>query len=235
VSEFATVSKKTKGYDAGKRINGRKTFGIVDTLGLLMAVVVVAASLSDNAGGITVADRARQRSARFAQLWCDSGFKRTFIEHCRNHHVGVEVVNRIHPGRLSMKDSRSSSTSWTGARVPRHRTSASSKSAENRRVTQEAGGVGDLSLKPDPKASETYGQLDLKLKSNPPTNTPSFGSDDRMTQLTKLTEMKQAGLLTDEEFTTPRRSSQASRGHVERVGAASSSCDRPWRRERLPT
>lgn len=30
----ATVSKETKGYDAGKRINGRKTFGIVDTLGL---------------------------------------------------------------------------------------------------------------------------------------------------------------------------------------------------------
>ena len=90
-------SKETKGFDAGKKINGRKTFGIVDTLGLLMAVAVVAASTSDNAGGITVADRARNRSARFAQLWCDSGFKRTFIEHCRNHHVGVEVVNRIHP------------------------------------------------------------------------------------------------------------------------------------------
>ena len=96
----ATVSKKTKGYDAGKRINGRKTFGIVDTLGLLMAVVVVAASTSDNVGGITVADRARQRSARFAKLWCDSGFKRSFIEHCRSHHVGVEVVKRIHPGRF---------------------------------------------------------------------------------------------------------------------------------------
>ncbi len=96
----ATVSKKTKGFDAGKRINGRKTFGIVDTLGLLMAVVVVAASTSDNIGGITVADHARHRSSRFAQLWCDSGFKRTFIEHCRCHHVGVEVVNRIHPGRF---------------------------------------------------------------------------------------------------------------------------------------
>ena len=94
----ATVSKETKGYDAGKRINGRKTFGIVDTLGLLMAVVVVAASTSDNTGGMSVSDRARERSARFAKLWCDSGFKRTFIEHCRNHHIGVEVVKRIHPG-----------------------------------------------------------------------------------------------------------------------------------------
>jgi transposase len=94
------VSKTTKGFDAGKKINGRKTFGIVDTLGLLIAVAVVAASISDNVGGITVSDRARGRSARFAKLWCDAGFKRSFIEHCRNHHVGVEVVNRIHPGQF---------------------------------------------------------------------------------------------------------------------------------------
>ena len=58
-----TVPKKTKGYDAGKRVHGRKTFGIVDTFGLLMAVAVVAASLSDNVGGIVAADRARDRSA----------------------------------------------------------------------------------------------------------------------------------------------------------------------------
>jgi transposase len=91
-----TVGSATKGYDAGKKISGRKTFGIVDTLGLLVAITVVAASTSDNVGGIVVADRARDRSGRFAKLWCDAGFKRTFIEHCRSHHVGVEVVNRIH-------------------------------------------------------------------------------------------------------------------------------------------
>ena len=88
-----TVSKKTKGYDAGKKVNGRKTFGVVDTLGLLMAVVVVAASLSDNVGGITVADRARDRSARFAKLWCDSGSSARSSSTAGSHHVGVEVVN----------------------------------------------------------------------------------------------------------------------------------------------
>lgn len=97
VRAASTVPKTSKGFDAGKKINGRKTFGIVDTLGLLMAITVVAASASDNAGGIVVADLARQRSSRFAKLWCDGGFKRTFIEHCRHHHVGVEVVNKIHP------------------------------------------------------------------------------------------------------------------------------------------
>ena len=61
VRATATVSREAKGFDAGKKINGRKTFGIVDTLGLLMAVVVVAASTSDNVGGITVTDPARDR------------------------------------------------------------------------------------------------------------------------------------------------------------------------------
>jgi putative transposase len=106
VRASSTVSKKTKGYDAGKKINGRKTFGVVDTLGLLMAVIVVAASISDNVGGIAVADRARYRSARFAKLWCDSGFKRTFIEYCRHHHVGVEVVNKIHPNTFEVLPKR---------------------------------------------------------------------------------------------------------------------------------
>jgi len=48
----ATVTGSTRGYDAGKKISGRKTFGVVDTLGLLVAVavVVVAASTSDNVG-----------------------------------------------------------------------------------------------------------------------------------------------------------------------------------------
>lgn len=57
-----TVSNETKGYDAGKKIKGRKTFGIVDTLGLLVAIVVVTASTSDNTGGIATAERARTES-----------------------------------------------------------------------------------------------------------------------------------------------------------------------------
>ena len=93
----STVTRATRGYDAGKKISGRKTFGIVDTLGLLLAVVVVAANVSDNAGGIEVTDLARARSSRFSKLWCDAGFKTTFIAHCRRHHISAEVVNRIHP------------------------------------------------------------------------------------------------------------------------------------------
>lgn len=98
----ATVTGPTRGYDAGKKVSGRKTFGVVDTAGLLMAVLVVAASTSDNAGGAEVVDRARTRSGRLAKVWCDAGFKAAFARHCRQHHVAVEVVKKIHAGRFEV-------------------------------------------------------------------------------------------------------------------------------------
>jgi transposase len=93
-----TVTRPTRGYDAGKKISGRKTFGVVDTLGLLVAVLVVAAATSDNDGGISVVERARPKSARLSKIFCDGGFKRTFITHCGAVHISAEVVNKIHAG-----------------------------------------------------------------------------------------------------------------------------------------
>lgn len=98
VQGASTVTGKTRGYDAGKKVSGRKTFGVVDTLGLLIAVVVVAASTSDNAGGIEVVDLAATKSDRLSKLWVDGGFKKTFARHCRYHReINVEVVNKIAP------------------------------------------------------------------------------------------------------------------------------------------
>lgn len=94
----ATVTSATRGYDAGKKISGRKCFGIVDTLGLLVAVVVVAASMSDNTGGTMVFDLARPKSDRLAKVFCDGGFKKAFKAHLAAHHVSAEVVKRIHAG-----------------------------------------------------------------------------------------------------------------------------------------
>lgn len=98
----STVTSLTRGYDAGKKISGRKTFGIVDTLGLLVAVVVLAANVSDNAGGIEVVDATRTACPTMRKLWCDGGFKKTFIQHCRAHKISAEVVARIHAGRFDV-------------------------------------------------------------------------------------------------------------------------------------
>jgi hypothetical protein len=45
-----TVGRDSRGYDAGKKINGRKRFIVTDTIGLLIAVSVVAASVQDRDG-----------------------------------------------------------------------------------------------------------------------------------------------------------------------------------------
>ena len=94
------VSAVTRGYDAGKKISGRKTFGVVDTLGLLIAVVVVTANTSDNVGGMKVVDIAKTTCPTLRKLWCDGGFKKTFITHCNDKKVSAEVVNRIHSGKF---------------------------------------------------------------------------------------------------------------------------------------
>ena len=48
-----------KGYDAGKKIQGRKRHILVDTMGLLLVVVVTAASVQDRDGAKLVLQRQR--------------------------------------------------------------------------------------------------------------------------------------------------------------------------------
>src|SRR5512135_2017515 len=45
-----TVGADTRGYDAGKKVNGRKRFIVTDTLGLLLVVMVCTASVADRDG-----------------------------------------------------------------------------------------------------------------------------------------------------------------------------------------
>jgi transposase len=45
-----TVGRDSRGYDAGKKINGRKRFIVTDTLGLLLTVMVCTAARQDRDG-----------------------------------------------------------------------------------------------------------------------------------------------------------------------------------------
>jgi hypothetical protein len=49
-----TIGRDSRGHDAGKKINGRKRFIVTDTLGLLIVVVVLAASVQDRDGANTI-------------------------------------------------------------------------------------------------------------------------------------------------------------------------------------
>ena len=54
-----TVGRGSRGYDAGKKINGRKRFIVTDTLGLLLTVVVLSAGAGQRwCQAVRLADRA---------------------------------------------------------------------------------------------------------------------------------------------------------------------------------
>ena len=43
------------------------------------------ASTSDNTGGIAVFDEGQAKTSRLEKLWCDSGFKNTFLRDCQRY------------------------------------------------------------------------------------------------------------------------------------------------------
>ena len=61
-----------RGYDAGKKISGRKRHLMVDTLGLLIAVVVTAASVQDYDGAMAVFAKSKERFRGLKHCWADS-------------------------------------------------------------------------------------------------------------------------------------------------------------------
>ena len=74
-----TVGRDTRGYDAGKKINGRKRFIVTDTLGLLLVVVVLSASVQDRDGAKSVLlDTYLRTPVRF--VFADGGFAGRLLE-----------------------------------------------------------------------------------------------------------------------------------------------------------
>jgi transposase len=74
-----TVGRNSRGYDAGKKINGRKRFIVTDTLGLLLVVVVLAASTQDRDGAKPVLLDAYLRT-RVRFFFADGGFAGRLLE-----------------------------------------------------------------------------------------------------------------------------------------------------------
>ncbi len=64
-----------RGYDAGKKVKGRKRHLVVDTLGLLLAVVVHTADLQDRDGARLVLARLADRCPRLRLIWADGGYQ----------------------------------------------------------------------------------------------------------------------------------------------------------------
>ncbi|MGP4105113.1 IS5 family transposase [Nonomuraea sp. KM90] len=62
------------GYDAGKKLKGQKRHVVVDTLGLLLCVMVTAASVQDRDGAHPVLARLREKFSTIGLVWADGGY-----------------------------------------------------------------------------------------------------------------------------------------------------------------
>jgi transposase len=62
------------GYDAGKKVKGRKIHALVDTEGLPMRVVVHSAAIQDRDGAGLVLDKIRRRFPWLELVWADGGY-----------------------------------------------------------------------------------------------------------------------------------------------------------------
>ncbi|MFB6876064.1 IS5 family transposase [Streptomyces sp. NPDC056323] len=89
------VPVATTGKDAAKRVPGRKRGLAVDVLGLVIAVTVLAASVHDNAAGITLLDQvAVAAGGSVSKALVDQGFKNQVVTHGAALGIDVEIVQR---------------------------------------------------------------------------------------------------------------------------------------------
>lgn len=69
-----------RGYDAGKKVKGRKRHILVDTLGLLLIVVVHPANIQDRDGAKLVLNKAKPLFSSLQLIWADGGYSGQLID-----------------------------------------------------------------------------------------------------------------------------------------------------------
>lgn len=102
-----TAVAASRGYDKGKQVLGRKRHLLVDTLGLLLAVVVTAASVQDRDGAKLLLQRLGGACKKLRRIWVDGGYRGQLLDwvaaHCRfrlqlvlrsEHQQGFAVLPR---------------------------------------------------------------------------------------------------------------------------------------------
>ncbi|WP_246203542.1 IS5 family transposase [Streptomyces tailanensis] len=82
VKADAVVGSDSRGFDDGKLINGRKRHVVVDTLGLLLAVMVTAADTGDRTAAQVLLQQVADAHHLLALVWADGGYTGSLIEYC---------------------------------------------------------------------------------------------------------------------------------------------------------
>ena len=92
----APGTHKQRGFDAAKKITGRKRHVAVDTDGRLLMVNLTTADISDSAGAQTILDAIRKRWPWLKHLFADSAYDRgKLMDKAAFGDFTIAVVKRI--------------------------------------------------------------------------------------------------------------------------------------------
>jgi len=83
-----------RGYDAAKKVNGRKRHILVDICGNLLAVRVTDGAMQDRDGGIALTRRVRTLFPWLVTVVADSGYTGRFETALASLHMAVQIVRR---------------------------------------------------------------------------------------------------------------------------------------------
>lgn len=93
-----------RGYDAGKKVSGRKRHVLVDTLGLVLLVCVTAGNVQDRDGARTLLAELAGRFSRLVKIWADSGYAGKLVEWVwmlrTRRKIRLEIVPRLGGNRF---------------------------------------------------------------------------------------------------------------------------------------
>lgn len=88
------VPTSGQGIDAGKKIVGRKRSIVIDTLGLLLGVLVTAASVQDSTADRTLIERIATEHPTIRKTWVDGGYRQHLVEHAATLGIDMHIVRR---------------------------------------------------------------------------------------------------------------------------------------------
>lgn len=90
-----TETRGVRGYDAGKKVKGRKRHILVDTMGLLLMVVVHTANIQDRDGAKQVLEKVKGTLSRLILIWADGGYAGQLVDWVKASFGWVlEIVKR---------------------------------------------------------------------------------------------------------------------------------------------
>ena len=89
------VSCEDKGFDAGKKVKGIKRHIIVDTLGLILAVVIQSASVQDRDGAASVVEKLTESWKKIVKIFADGGYAGKLIAVLKEKFkIDLEIIKR---------------------------------------------------------------------------------------------------------------------------------------------